>query len=356
MKKKFDLKQIILTGGITEAQYQGLRKTIRKDNRILVRRFSLLAIISLLVLFIVSLFNNGLSDFKFVYLAFACISIIVWFVSRFSNEDNGDVSLANMYLFECVLLSLGVVLGTYLEPNEISAAYIAFMLAVPQLFTDRPYRIIILVAFFTAFFILIAVNVKDPSTLTSDITNAISFGVLSIILATYSISTRMHRFHLEKEISYMATNDVLTGLKNRRSYENSIKRIDKENYDSAYCIYIDADGLHELNNAKGHEEGDRMLKQISLYLTSQFGEDNVYRVGGDEFVVLGTNHEPETINNRVESFMKAMGETSYHVSMGLSYIDNHNEPIGTIVKEAEKAMYENKSAYYRSEGGNRRRR
>lgn len=52
------------------------------------------------------------------------------------------------------------------------------------------------------------------------------------------------------------------------------------------CIYIDANGLHEINNARGHLAGDQMLRFIADTLKVSFGEEALYRIGGDEFVVF----------------------------------------------------------------------
>ena len=54
----------------------------------------------------------------------------------------------------------------------------------------------------------------------------------------------------------------------------------------AICVYIDANGLHELNNERGHEAGDLMLRFGAESLMEQFPKGSLYRVGGDEFVVL----------------------------------------------------------------------
>lgn len=62
---------------------------------------------------------------------------------------------------------------------------------------------------------------------------------------------------------------------------------------SLSCVYVDVNGLHELNNASGHEKGDQMLQTVALELQGRFGRDNCYRTGGDEFVAF-VQDEPET--------------------------------------------------------------
>lgn len=80
--------------------------------------------------------------------------------------------------------------------------------------------------------------------------------------------------------------DSLTGLLNRNCFEQTIENLDKNEYRNVACVYIDANGLHNINNRFGHEAGDNMLKAIAQALQSKFGSDKTYRIGGDEFVVF----------------------------------------------------------------------
>ena len=57
------------------------------------------------------------------------------------------------------------------------------------------------------------------------------------------------------------------------------------------CIYVDVNGLHELNNTQGHAAGDKMLQTVASLMRTQFGDRHVYRIGGDEFVVLAQDME-----------------------------------------------------------------
>ena len=81
----------------------------------------------------------------------------------------------------------------------------------------------------------------------------------------------------------MSENDVLTDLRNRNSFEQILE---SKNYHPAYCIYIDVNGLHELNNKEGHMAGDEMLKYVARILAEYFEKAHCFRVGGDEFVAF----------------------------------------------------------------------
>ena len=80
--------------------------------------------------------------------------------------------------------------------------------------------------------------------------------------------------------------DALTGLYNRSRYERDIQAAREAGYKQLCCIYIDAVGLHEINNHLGHQAGDDMLRGIADGIRAVFPDSCGYRIGGDEFVVL----------------------------------------------------------------------
>lgn len=86
--------------------------------------------------------------------------------------------------------------------------------------------------------------------------------------------------------------DVLTHLYTRCKYEHDLKVFQLANYARLTCIYMDAVGLHEINNHLGHEAGDHMLRSIADGIRKYFPDDCAYRIGGDEFVLLCPAHQP----------------------------------------------------------------
>ena len=145
-----------------------------------------------------------------------------------------------------------------------------------------------------------------------------------------------------------ANTDVLTGLQNRNRYEKKCMELNgREN--GLTCIYIDANGLHEINNTKGHLAGDQMLKFIADTLKVTFGDDMTYRIGGDEFVVFLKNIKSGDLQNRLSVFGETLMINNYHASVGICSGDE-SITLDEIVKTAEKNMYEDKKKYYESIG------
>ena len=155
-----------------------------------------------------------------------------------------------------------------------------------------------------------------------------------------------HRSILAAEKS--ANIDVLTGLQNRNRYETFCKGLEKER-EGTICIYIDANGLHEINNNQGHLAGDRMLRFIADALKVRFGEDGVYRIGGDEFVVFCQESKRNKIDKMLDSIHEEMARNDYHISAGYTVCDS-SMTVDELIKSAETKMYEAKKKYYESIG------
>jgi len=147
---------------------------------------------------------------------------------------------------------------------------------------------------------------------------------------------------------FLSYHDNLTGLYNRRYYEDSMLRIDTERNLPISIIIADINGLKMVNDAFGHLIGDEMLKRAAESITGACrADDIVARWGGDEFIVLlpkTTAEQTEEIVARIRALSSTMtvNAVSIDISLGWSTkIDASDEIRGTI-KNAEDYMYKNK--------------
>lgn len=99
---------------------------------------------------------------------------------------------------------------------------------------------------------------------------------------------------LSEELDFSYSHDTLTGLANRSKYESDLRELQYSDYDSMVCTYIDVVGLHEVNDHLGHRSGDNLLCTIANAARKFFVSSRIYRVGGDEFVVLTPTCRPTT--------------------------------------------------------------
>ena len=124
------------------------------------------------------------------------------------------------------------------------------------------------------------------------------------------------RLRDELQVLHMSESDQLTGLLNRWCFDRRLKEPVPEG-SSVTCVYVDANDLHRINNDYGHDAGDRLLCSVSGAMQDVFGDEQVYRVGGDEFVAvmpgIGIREAGELVS-RVRRQVEADG---YSVSVGL---------------------------------------
>ncbi len=154
----------------------------------------------------------------------------------------------------------------------------------------------------------------------------------------------------KEEIIYLSYHDKLTGIYNRRFYEEEIKRLDVKSSLPISIIMGDVNGLKLINDTFGHEKGDELLQKSATSIKNACRiEDIVARWGGDEFVVLlprTTKEEAKQIIKKIKYMTANEKVESIRVSiaLGCDTKQETDENILKILKNAEDHMYRNKIA------------
>lgn len=176
---------------------------------------------------------------------------------------------------------------------------------------------------------------------------------LTILIVFWIISSMKKHAEINERLKVIANYDALTGLMNRNSYHEAVQTLIKENNSTLACVYVDVNGLHELNNHLGHQAGDEMLKAVADELLHAFSKDMIYRIGGDEFVVLCRGKLENDIRSAIEQARQALSKQSYEISVGMALQKDH-EDVENVIDAAESAMQQDKQTYYRKNGNGRR--
>jgi diguanylate cyclase (GGDEF)-like protein/PAS domain S-box-containing protein len=152
----------------------------------------------------------------------------------------------------------------------------------------------------------------------------------------------------QEEMTYLSYHDQLTGLYNRRFYEEELKRLDVERNLPIALIMADVNGLKLTNDAFGHQEGDHLLVTIAKILKDSCRSDEIVaRIGGDEFVILlpsTTCKEANQLAARIYEAVAGMKEKNRiaSVSLGCAVKTSLKENMGDVFTKAENDMYRRK--------------
>lgn len=145
----------------------------------------------------------------------------------------------------------------------------------------------------------------------------------------------------------LASTDPLTGLLNRTAFIDLAEEMDQTRGGTVF--FIDLDGFKEVNDTLGHTEGDRVLRKVSELLRSQFRDDDlVSRFGGDEFMIFTPGLYGEAIEKEVASrVVKAIAKSTLGVTCSVGAAERGPydlTPIETMIRKADRAMYQAKQA------------
>lgn len=179
--------------------------------------------------------------------------------------------------------------------------------------------------------------------------------IQGILFNVQDITERKKR---EEEIYYLYYHDVLTGLYNRAFFDEEQKRLDTPRQLPLSVIIGDINGLKLINDAFGHAEGDKMLKEIARILRlCTRKEDIVARTGGDEFSILlpqTSGEEARDIVERIEAMCRetaanpGIGVFFTSISLGHASKVSEEESFQAVLRAAEEIMYKRKLLEHKS--------
>ncbi len=170
-------------------------------------------------------------------------------------------------------------------------------------------------------------------------------------LASLPIAAVVANHQLISRLQLKGTTDELTQVANRRAYNERLERSaagELTQPDTMGVVSADLNGLKKVNDEQGHESGDRLIKRAASILKIAFGDYEIFRAGGDEFVVLCPDITEEQLNNQVVQ-LRQLADNAKDVSFAVGSVYKKGEfDLNDAIKEADENMYKDKEAYYTS--------
>ena len=171
------------------------------------------------------------------------------------------------------------------------------------------------------------------------------YGEVEIVGVSRDISARKKA---EEELSYTSYHDYLTGLYNRRFFEEELLRLDTSRNLPLTILMADVNNLKLINDTLGHERGDKLLINASTAIRKGCREDDIIsRIGGDEFALLLPKTDAAAAKQIVKRLRDAITSLSVDnipitIAMGAATKEKDSESLRDVMKRAEDHMYQQK--------------
>ena len=306
--------------------------------------FVFMTLPSFILFFILSKYK----DFRF-FVTFCFLdttTLIITFFARFVDIEFGHVAGA---VASIIVIALMLVL--YIKGKPFFKKYRELLKNVKDGWASMSFATLMI-------YFLLIFSASYPAALIHRTEYLLSYAALSVtILTVYvvfiisliekkQLCDLNERLLNEKKWHKIAYSDALTGLKNRMAYIENINNLERNLPKDSHVsvVMIDIDNFKNVNDTMGHKAGDELLKNVASALQKIFSDVGfvVYRVGGDEFVVIALEVAPEYLSSIIDNInqTKEITELSCSVSIGCSDVNLlENNAFERAFTRADEKMY-----------------
>lgn len=266
------------------------------------------------------------------------------FLARLAGHELPTLALVAIAQITLVL----VVVLDYVTGPDLSPA---LLYLIPLIFVvwTAGMRWGLVMAVVVAFAEFVVFELESPGASQSVILTSSLERLVFYLIIAWLVGAQRALFEEQREL---ATTDVLTGLMNRRAFFDEAERLVERDHRAgrtAACLFLDLDGLKEVNDREGHRAGDRLIERFvhavhgHLRITDLFA-----RLGGDEFVVLLPETDRDEAVEIAERLLAGLGEDlgdpPLAASVGVAVSPPDGGTVDALVRWADEAMYAAKRA------------
>ena len=368
-KQRFSerLKSYLFYGSIRKAEYNQVHEPVAEANHKALTYWSVLVSVFWIYCLLMSLRAPDYARCRTAYLSALTTCVFSFLCSRFVVTRYPKTLILFKFIFRLGLLAGGIGIAMC-QPDVRSLTLFAVAIISPSIFVDSTLSSLLVHGSALMLYILAGKNIIAPDIYSWGLGNYILFSVFGFLIGNAINKERFERYvfaESKKELAEIQTRyayyDRMTGLKNRRAYEEELLALEKDP-PPEYCVVMaDINGLKKANDSIGHHAGDELITGASECLSAAFeGVDTIFRIGGDEYCVImsGPEEKARQCLERLEELIRLWkGRYNEHLflSTGIASSRDH-DGIESIIAEADKAMYECKRNFYGNTGWDRRKR
>lgn len=312
------------------------------------RGIALLGVVAFSIMSVVNIFEHSWI-MLFTTLGGATIFLVGYIVAKLSHDNR---FLIGCLVFVYVGIFSGYVIGIAGGNEGVAPLWVLLATYIALIGVD--FKIGFLTSFYFVIFIFIVYQTPAQSILQYNFTNQFKIRfpylfVINFVLALFVITNiqklQYNIIKKQEELEKIYNMDQLTNVYNRNNFLDFSKKYTTNKLQNVGCLYADLNGLHDINNTKGHEYGDNVLKDVAYALKISFDRDNIFRMGGDEFLAVSVKTSEEDFNAKIDNFKDQLAKENLSVCIGFTYTKDIAN-IEEMVKVADKNMLNNKAIFY----------
>ena len=326
---------------------QTIKEYRREEQWLQVRNITLMAVLSFLLMSVLNAYQHSL--FMLVSTLSSAFVLLACLLAGWKKKNTGPVEVAYLIVF-LLLFTYYILVGgndgfAILWVVFVPILYMLMIDVKKGLFLSIYFLVLLFLVFYGPLGCLLRYDYPRMVRLRFPVLYLIDFA-LSFYSVRQMILTRSSLILAQSQLLQASFLDVTTGLKNRSAFTDFANTISGRNFDKLSVVYIDVNGLHELNNREGHAEGDKMLRFVADACVEEFPHASIFRLGGDEFLLVCSVCTESEIDERMAKLNSRVEAAGYTIAYGIEHrvSDFHLEE---MVNCADSKMLRNKAEYYK---------
>lgn len=220
--------------------------------------------------------------------------------------------------------------------------FVTIVLSIPSVCLIDPIIYSLLVIAATVSLTVATYVTADTLVTSGTYLNIIVASLMAIVIVFVLYRFVVSYYHKSDKLENLSRIDQLTGLGNRRSFDEELNRRSVTKTGNYYFVFSDIDYFKKVNDILGHAYGDKVLEEAGRLYIKHFGKHS-YRYGGDEIATIAdmSQEQIESIMREINKELSSFKEIQITISSGAYLVKAGTEPIKGL-KKADEALYETK--------------
>ena len=263
-------------------EFDDCREEINRENRLAIRLLASLGLPLSIANAVTQYFVVGTNILpRVAWLAVYCALLLV--LDRHILPEDAKHTTLRLYLAQAPAMLIVILLGTVWDPERQATTFLMFLMAMPVFVFDRPLRLTLIYALWSALFLWLCRMTKSPELFVVDGIHVLEFFFTSTVVTYVVLWARLRSLRNLNRAQYLLDHDRQTGCLSRHDLASRPKRYLGKPLTVLLC---DMDRLGLYRDFYGHDVTDLIFRSFAASLQEAFGADYTYRFGGDEILCV----------------------------------------------------------------------